>query len=97
MTIRALKKCSGSGCSSRGPEQNNQPEQSGGHCFCGLQNVLRSESAQVGLVNLSRIKVQLNQWLRRFAQVLRLAPLKGTNQLEQISLFLGREAFHVQA
>ena len=97
MTIRALKKCSGSGCSSRGPEQNNQPEQSGAQCLCGLQNVLRSESARVGLVNLSRNKLQLNQWLRRFAQVLRLLPLKGTNQLEQISLFLGREALHVQA
>ena len=97
MTIRALKKCSGSGCSSCGPEQNNQPEHSGAQCLCGLQNVLRSESAQVGLVNLSRNKVQLNQWLRRSAQVLRLLPLKGLLRPEQISLLLGREVCRVQA
>jgi len=97
MTNRALKICSGSSCSSCGPEQNNQPERAGGPVFIGLQNVLRSGGAHVGLVNLSRNKVQLNQWVKRSAQVLRLAPLKGTNQLEQISLPLSREAFHVQA
>jgi len=96
MTNRALKMCSGSGCSSCGPEQNNQPEHSGGPVFTGLQNVLRSGSAHVGLVNLSKIKVQLNQWVRRPAQVLRLLPLKGLLRPEQISLLLGREVCHVQ-
>ena len=59
-------------CSSCEPEQILQPEHSGGHVFTGLEKVLRSGGAHVGFTNLSRNKVQLNQWVRRSAQVLRL-------------------------
>ena len=59
-------------CSSCEPEQILQPEHSGGHVFTGLEKVLRSGAAHVGFTNLSRNKVQLNQWVRRSAQVLRL-------------------------
>ena len=59
-------------CSSCELEHFLQLEQSGGHVLRGFTKVLKFGAATVGFTNLSRNKVQLNQWVRRSAPVLQL-------------------------